>query len=111
MIEEEFEKIIFLDIDGVLNDEGEQRNKQVINPVFVSNLAKIVKATNADIILTSSWRGCVLDYYRYDGDINELKKKDVEVLLKLFKENNLEIAGITPMFFNGPDGRPFEIRT
>ena len=32
-------------------------------------------------------------------------------LFRLFDEYRLQIAGITPMIYNGPDGRPLEIRT
>lgn len=110
LMEERFRKIIFLDIDGVLNDEGEEREKQVIHPAFVSNLARIVKATRADIVLTSSWRGAVRNYYLYERNIGSWDKDNVELLLKFFLENDLNIVSITPMYYNGPDGRPFEIR-
>lgn len=61
-------KYIFLDVDGVLNNKkhykkqhdkyGGRFNCQDIpfNPRSLKNLYKIVKATNANIVLTSSWR-------------------------------------------------------
>ena len=52
-------KIVFLDIDGVLNCEG-SRSRCVgyrgIDDKKVENLAKIVKATGAEIVLTSTWK-------------------------------------------------------
>lgn len=53
-------KIIFLDVDGVLNHS--KCNARVgscilgISDRLVSNLATIVRATNAKIVLTSSWK-------------------------------------------------------
>lgn len=60
--------IIFLDFDGVLNTEQYQAELAISrNPVrdewgplfsarAVGNLKKIVEATNADIVVTSTWR-------------------------------------------------------
>lgn len=52
-------KIVFLDIDGVLNCEG-SRSRCVgyrgIDDKKVENLAKIVKATGAEIVLISTWK-------------------------------------------------------
>ena len=54
-----FMKVIFLDIDGVLNCEG-SRSRCVgyrgIDDKKAENLAKIVKATGAEIVLTSTWK-------------------------------------------------------
>lgn len=107
LIERKYKKVIFLDIDGVLNDEGPEKEIQEINPVYVSNLAKIVRRTGADIILTSCWRRSIISYMRNGSK----QGNDVELLLSLFKENGLVISGYTPIYFNGGPGRPFEIRT
>ena len=52
-------KVVFLDIDGVLNCEG-SRSRCVgyrgIDDKKVENLAKIVKATGAEIVLISTWK-------------------------------------------------------
>ena len=52
-------KIVFLDIDGVLNCEG-SRSRCVgyrgIDDKKVENLAQIVKATGAKIVLISTWK-------------------------------------------------------
>lgn len=56
-------KIIFLDVDGVLNSEEfymahkEDIELQQIDEVCVKRLKQIVDATNAKIVLSSSWRG------------------------------------------------------
>ena len=73
-------KVIFLDIDGVLNDEGDEREKGVvIEPYFVQNLFQIVDKTGAEIILSSSWRYSYGAYAQkgFPGD-----NKDLEDLLQ-----------------------------
>lgn len=56
--------IIFLDVDGVLNsdsyqyDSGKwtQRKKDQIDPASIPLLNKIIEATNAKIVVSSTWR-------------------------------------------------------
>lgn len=60
-------KVIFLDIDGVLNNQQTFKSRYEhhqstgewlleIDEIMVSRLANIVKETNAKIVLSSSWR-------------------------------------------------------
>jgi hypothetical protein len=52
-------KILFLDIDGVLNTGShlsQDKYGDGFNPKAVANLAKIVDATGADIVISSSWK-------------------------------------------------------
>ena len=61
-------KILFLDIDGVLNTERHQKYCKenvldnydeygyVFDPVAVKNLERIVNETEADIVISSSWK-------------------------------------------------------
>lgn len=64
-------KVIFLDIDGVLNNAGTRQAKSMENKLrptmveqdlfyfdehLVQNLARIVAATGAKIVISSSWR-------------------------------------------------------
>ena len=59
-------KIIFLDIDGVLNtkywysqmDRNTPKDQYgyMFDPISVGNLAKIVRETGADIVISSSWK-------------------------------------------------------
>jgi hypothetical protein len=108
LIDDKFEKVIFLDIDGVLNDDGSNReNGVIIDRRFVKNLRKIVEATGAEIVLSSSWRHGVARDALYDFE----KDEGLRQLYEAFKENQLYIAGATPLIYNGPDGRPLEIRT
>ncbi len=53
-------KILFLDIDGVLNNQTHFQNKQIDTSRFdktnVSALNKIVEETNAKVVISSTWR-------------------------------------------------------
>ena len=59
-------KIIFLDIDGVLNtgrwySQADRNGRQdeygyTFDPAAVANLAKIVDETGADIVISSTWK-------------------------------------------------------
>lgn len=81
-------KIIFLDVDGVLNSMRtlQRFGWDFIDPILVALVARIVRETEAKIVLSSTWR------------MGEESKKMVEVALA---EHNLEILDITPVL-NGP---------
>ena len=59
-------KVIFLDIDGVLNtarwhSKADRNNLQdeygyTFDPIAVANLAKIITETGADIVISSTWK-------------------------------------------------------
>lgn len=51
-------KVIFLDIDGVLNVWGTERDEfgTIFQTHFVENLGKIVAETGAKIVISSTWR-------------------------------------------------------
>ena len=51
-------KVIFLDIDGVMNNELllEYRGWEAIGEVQLDLLKEIIEATNAEIVLSSTWR-------------------------------------------------------
>lgn len=70
------EKIIFLDIDGVLNCNKTTRRTMsgytFIGNRQLKNLKRIINATQAKIVLSSDWR-YDRDDPRYNGDYLELK--------------------------------------
>ena len=76
-------KIIFLDIDCVLNFwiSGEDEFGFLFHEPFCENLKHVIEKTNAKIVLSSDWRFKGLDFMQ-----------------KLWKHRNLagEIIGITP---------------
>jgi hypothetical protein len=86
-------KLIFLDIDGVLNtmdhltsliSKGETPSDKyghLFDPVAVANLEEIIRRTGAKVVISSTWR--------MDG---------INVMRKMFadREINAEIVGVTP---------------
>ena len=88
-------KVIFLDIDGVLNTEAYRENPDVdyfehpISDIHMCLLEYLVKSTGAKIVLSSTWREYwdkgKLQFDRFGAYIN-----------KLFAEYGLEIYDKTP---------------
>lgn len=96
-------KVIFLDIDGVLNDQMflHLYMDTEIDQARVARLAEIVKATDAVIVLSSSWR--VLP--------EELDETDMWVwdqLVDALHEYDMSIYDRTPVI---DMDRPLEIKT
>lgn len=104
-----FEKVIFLDIDGVLNVEEESfKTGVIIDPEKVKLLKRIVDETGADIILSSSWKR---GYSRFVEDGFQAKNPNFKLLYNLLAAEGLEIKGITPISNeSGAVARPLEIR-
>lgn len=89
-------KIIFLDIDGVLNSNDWNDNHQkeigdgtLIDVEKIRLLSQLIKNTGAEIILHSGWK------YWFDFDLKPLRK-EAERLRFLLAEEGIKIAGITP---------------
>ena len=89
-------RIIFLDIDGVLNsnfwNDSHQReisDGTLVDAEKVKLLSMLVKRTNAKIILHSGWK------YWFDQDLRPLCL-EAENLAMLFKREELLIGDITP---------------
>jgi len=92
------QKIIFLDIDGVLNsnfwDENHQReisDGTLIDEDKVYLLRQIITRTEANIVLHSGWR------FWFDKNILPLRKES-QRLVEILKRNNIIISDITPDF-------------
>ncbi len=76
-------KVIFLDIDGVLNviPQGHDAYGGIFHPEFVDNLERIINETDAKIVISSSWR--------HSG---------LQKMLEMWNFRNLpgEVIGVTP---------------
>ena len=96
-------KVIFLDIDGVLNTEqtfidihnewkvtGNRRIE--IDEFRVQFLKRIVEETNAKIVLSSSWK----IFYKKENNILIPEFKAAIQLNEILNKYNLEIYDITP---------------
>ena len=91
-------RLIFLDVDGVLNHSG----CKVLTPsgyYFVEEdklalLREIVDATGAEIVLSSSWRK---GYYEYAAGHLTDDAKDYLLLEETLADHGMPIIGYTPM--------------
>ena len=89
-------RIIFLDIDGVLNydfwNQSHQReisNGTLIDAKKVKLLSLLIQRTNAKIVLHSGWK------YWFDEDFKPICP-EAENLVMLFKKEGLLLEDITP---------------
>lgn len=89
-------KVLFLDIDGVLNSnfwndnhQTEISNGTLIDEEKIKLLALLVKETGAEIILHSGWR------FWFDAECKPLCMEAAKLTALLAKEN-LYISGVTP---------------
>lgn len=89
-------RILFLDIDGVLNSNFWNNRHQVeisdgtlIDEEKIKLLAYLVRETNSEIILHSGWR------FWFDSGLKPLCK-EANKLVELLEKEDLHIKGITP---------------
>ena len=91
------EKVIFLDVDGVLNSN--RSTEPTIAEDMVKRLAHIVEKTGASIVLSSSWR---YEYVRHINPESDYYNKDVDLFITMLQKYGLEIADTTPLsYING----------
>lgn len=91
-------KIIFLDVDGVLDIFNREQNMQDILKSAVLRLKRIVDETEAKIVIISNWRyGCdqyknrIKDQQNYSQECDNWPQ-----LSKALGEADLEIYDVTP---------------
>ena len=93
--EQPFEKIVFLDIEGVLNCEETTYETGVkIDKDKVFLLKHIVEETGADIVLSSSWK---IGYKKFVNAGYQSKNKDFGIFHDAMTEVGLKVSGITPI--------------
>lgn len=91
---EKTRKIIFLDVDGVLNTTKSGITRYPVNRPRLRLLKQIVDMTGAEIVLSSTWR-------RFPDHLQALEKR--------LSYRGLKIASVTPYLQNCPRG--LEIQT
>ena len=94
--------VIFLDVDGVLNssaalEQSKGKGYIMIIDYHLQMLAKIYHATNAKIVLSSSWRDLddefdIHVYWMYEYLVNELARYDMKIMSK-----TPNVKGIRPL--------------
>lgn len=86
------EKVVFLDIDGVLNTSFTKYRDEILDDFRLDYLAKIVNKTRAKIVLTSTWRYNIRkNFFSFKAYNNSTKK-----LIELLKERGLKISELLP---------------
>lgn len=100
--------VIFLDIDGVLNDFDDRSGKGApICEEMVARLKEIVMMSGGVIILTSSWRM----YYHDQQESTDFHENErFKMLLRMFDQYGLTMAGATEEIGFDRASRPLEIR-
>lgn len=100
-------KVVFLDIDGVLNSAEHRRNmlrqgdySVIIESAHLELLQKLVATTDASIVLISSWR----KYWFKEGSIDEAGQRIEEAFHKL----GLVIYDKTPVLRNSSRSQEVE---
>lgn len=84
-------KVIFLDIDGVLNKHNWSQNKTPwMEDSKVELIGRLCKDTGAKVVLASNWRETWLEPMFYENETTAIYRGH-----KLFKKNNIEVVGIT----------------
>ena len=88
--------VIFLDVDGVLNskfwDDEHQREiseGKNVDIYAVKLFSKLVKKTDAKVILHSGWR------FWFDDELKP-KRPEAEFLANVMAKENVVISGVTP---------------
>lgn len=112
-IHDGLKKVIFLDFDGVLNDDlGSRGDNIAVHPEAIKLLKRIVKKTNADIIMSSSRRFAYGRFVKsgFMGGCSDLALKDFKLFQELMDKECLSVRGQTPEIGSGPYARPAEIR-
>lgn len=91
-------KIIFLDIDGVLNSDywNENHEKEISEGTLIDDdkvelLNRIISSTKASVVLHSGWR------FWFNKDIQPLRKESLR-LVEILTRNHIIISDITPDF-------------
>ena len=98
-------KVIFLDVDGVLNDQDLIFEKFKTREIEISKdklllLKKIITSSNdTKVVLSSSWR---IGLLRKDGKIVADTTYHKE-FLELLKEYSIQIYDITPSMMSRPE--------
>jgi len=74
-------KIIFLDIDGVLNviNQGRDEFGHKFNPKFVANLKTIIDQTDAKIVISSTWRNAGLAKMQLMWEVRDLPGDVIDI--------------------------------
>ena len=96
-------KIIFLDLDGVLNTLWWEKKEHVdkygyaFDPNAVANLAKIIEETGAEIVISSSWKFMGLSEMQDMWEVRGLPGKIIDITPNTVSDEMLLSADLDHM--------------
>ncbi len=105
-----FQKIIFLDIDGVLHDFT---TDGFVKQDCIQRLKQITDATGAELVLASSWRFGYPEFIQenhLEEYTSEENSSHLQYFQQLMKQAGLKLSGFTPYSQLWANSRPLEIR-
>lgn len=89
-------KVIFLDIDGVLNSnfwndthQREISDGTLIDEEKVMLLGQLIRNTSAKVILHSGWK------FWFDSEVKPLRR-EAERLISMLEKEGIKVNGVTP---------------
>lgn len=89
-------KVIFLDIDGVLNSnfwndthQREISDGTLIDEEKVMLLGQLIRDTSAKVILHSGWK------FWFDSEVKPLRR-EAERLISMLEKEGIKVNGVTP---------------
>lgn len=107
-------KVIFLDIDGVLNtkdwhcrmtkDTPKDEFGYAFDPVAVANLARIIEETGADIVISSSWKFYGVAKLRQMWKKRNLPGKIIDITPNTISDDMLLNANLNEVAFGACRG-------
>lgn len=107
-----FLKVLFLDIDGVLNTSFTKiflrKDLIFIEDSKLELLKQIVERTGTKLVLSSTWRH---GYYDLENNVDSVDASDYTALRDKFVEHGLEFFSHTPITNGAMDCRGEEIDT
>ena len=89
--------VVFLDVDGVLNSAQDGFSIDLKTDKHLKLLEQLVKETNSNIVLSSSWRDKV--YEVINTGVSSINP-DANKLAELFRKYNIEVIGCTNHSFD-----------
>eukprot|EP00833_Pecoramyces_ruminatium_P005139 jgi/Orpsp1_1/1179171/evm.model.c7180000068293.1 len=105
-----YDKVIFLDVDGVLTDDTNFTLQ--IDEERMARLKRIIDATDAKVVLSSSRRRAYLPYLYNSDSLSEKIKKEMDHFQKMLDKYNITISDYTgDVGIKGYRSRPYEIRS
>ena len=120
IIDEMTKKVIFLDIDGVLNtkdwhcrmtkDTPRDEFGYAFDPVAVANLAHIIEETSADIVISSSWKEMGLYVMQSMWKDRQLPGKVIDITPDYMSDEMLLNADLNDIDLDCIDIRGYEIK-